>query len=62
MLQWVYIEGKPFQKSKYTDFIIKMDLSRKFTETGYRSPKTFVKERYNHEWIAHQVIKRLEGG
>jgi len=49
-----------FQRSKYTDFIEYAGLGKALHESGYRSPKVFVKERHMNEWLAYQVVKRME--
>lgn len=66
MLQWVNVkddEGKVitvFEKSKWMDFIEDVGLTRALVDSGYRSPKTFVKERHMDKWLTYQVIKRME--
>jgi len=49
-----------FPKSKYTDFIELNGLEKGLLDSGYRSPKTFVKERHMDKWLTYQVVKRME--
>ena len=56
-------EGKllnVFQRSMWTDFIRDVGLEQALVQSGYRSPKNFVKERYMEQWIVYKVTKRLE--
>lgn len=50
-----------FQASKYTAFIEHAGLEKGLLDSGYRSPKTYVREQHMDKWLAHQVIKRMEG-
>lgn len=47
--------------TKYTQFLIDAGLVKAFVESGISSPKNFTRERYNPQWIAYQVTKRMEG-
>ena len=57
--RFVTIDGKVYARTKYINFILEMGLGAKLTDSGYTSPKLFVRERCNREWIAHQVVKRI---
>lgn len=64
--KWFYVRDDEdkvidvFTKTKWTHFIEYAGLEKALVESGYRSPKNFVKERHMDKWLAYQVIKRME--
>ena len=46
--------------TQYTDFLKEAKLDQAFWESGFSSPKNFVRERHMNAWLAYQVIKRME--
>lgn len=49
-----------FERTKYTDFVEAMGLQKGLLDSGYSSPKTYVRERHMRDWTAYQVVKRME--
>lgn len=58
--RFVTINNKVFQRTKYINFILEVGLGDKLVESEFSSPKNFVRERHNPEWLAYQVAKRME--
>lgn len=57
---FLWYQGGIVPSSKYTNFLIAHELLRAFVASGMTSPKNFVRERHMSQWLAHQVIKRME--
>ena len=58
--RYVNINGKAYQRTEYTNFILQYEQEERFDRSGLSSPKNFVTGWCGDLWIAHQVVKRME--
>lgn len=58
--RFVKINGKAYQRTEYTNFILEYGQQERFDRSGLSSPKNFVTGCCGDLWITHQVVKRME--